>query len=523
MSQLGTTYIRKPNAPLPDDAFLQNILDNCPKAWGAVILDKGVLDTFYGETTTVKDLKLTLEEFKDTTAIFYFCDSDAALNIDKDVPPWTVIVNDDDESLVCIIPEGNFPGFEKAGSSHPPIYHLGEHLTNELYGVFDLVDKDLDKFMNAIQKDSFKSKVQMNAVGRGYITVIARNGQVLTIQQGDPPVEFEHGYITNAFGFGKKEEPKAEPEKPKGGMFSRKKSVSTVREQHVPHQPSNAVVASGVADPPKTDTAVKAPTDVVSVPKVPTKPAPKALTIADIQVTEVKVPDQLSRKLKRNWFKERLGYIPATFEDVGRKYKMYTKPSADGTTRIVVTRDEVNRLFGLSAASLPNLKEHNPPPVGTSDTDNKHIDSNKESISPLPILSGAMRERAKAFISDTRVLKVIGENSALIANPENVQGTEGKVPLFYQQIGQKDMSDWDALPFIEIKKLGQADIHLLATMAHTWRLRALRAELKAGKVKKVTEKMQEQLKPVQPETPEEPEVKIEEAPKRGMFSRRKVA
>jgi hypothetical protein len=508
MSQQGTTYIRKPGTT-PDDAFLQHLLDNCPKVWGAVVLDKGVLDTFYGENLDLESLKNTCEEFKDCTVVFYFADSDGGVNIDKDVPPFTVIVNDDEESLVCIIPEGNFPGFEKAGSSHPSIYHLGEHLTDEFYTVFDMVDKDLDKFMAAIEKEGFKKKVAMNAVGRGYVTVVAQNGRVLTYLQGDPPVEFDHGFVTNAFGFGKQEEKAPEPEKKKG-MFSK----STTREKHTPAPSASAAAAEAAANPPKTETAVKAP-EPSGVPKIPPKAVKKPLVIEDIKVTKVKIPP-MNRKGRANWIKERIGYKPQTLDDPNATYEVYSRP--DG---VVLTRDEINRLFGLSAANLNKDKPlTNAPPLGAN-TENQNIDSSKEIIQPLPILSGAARERAKRIISDERLQKVIAENASIITDPENIQGNEAKVALFYQQTGEKDMSQWDALPFVELEKIGRQDIHMMACMAHTWRLRALRAELKLGKAKPVQEKMEKQLQEAA-DAVAEPE-KAEEQPKRGMFSKRRVA
>lgn len=508
MSQSGVIYLRKANQK-PSAEFIQHLLDNCGKAWGATVLDKGVLDTFYGEDATAKSVLDAIEEFNELDIQFYFYGSDSAVNI-KDVPPYPIIQNDDDQALVCILPEGNFPGFEKEKSSHPAIYWLAESLSNEFIMVYDLVDKDLDKFFAAIEKDSFKKKINLQSVSRGYLTVVGQNGKVLTFSQGDTAREFDHGWVSNAFGFADKKEEKVE-EKPKtGGMFSRK---STVREKHVSHEPSQAVKESLQNDPPpKTETAVKDPQN--NPPSVPQKPKEdlKALTIEDIKVSKVKVPAHYNRKGKIGYIKERIGYNPKGIDDPNQLFEVYTTPG--GTT---LTKADLNKMFGMSAAKLLELKPLNNPEAVGKDTASQHIDTARDPIQPLPILSGGARERAKQFISDTRVQKLISENASIITDPDGVQNSEAKVALFFQQIGEKDMSQWDCLPFIEIEKVGRADIHTLAVMAHTWRLRALRAENKLeAKKEKIVEKMKEQLAPVE-EQPEEPK----KTGTGGMFSRRR--
>jgi len=497
MSQ-GVIIIKKANAEVPKD-FLELALQSCPKVWGAAFVDKGVLEIMHGENPVAEDLLKTLDEFKDIGITLYLGDSTSATNL-KGVPPFPLIETDDEEPLVAIIPEGNFPGYAKEKSTFPPAYHLAEHLFDDFNASFDMVDKNLDKFMGGIEKDSFKKKMNLASVSRGYITVIARNNQVITFSQGETAKDFDWGWCSNTFGYGaeKKEEPKAEPEK-KGGMFSRR---STVREKHVDHQPSGNVTGNGADKSPPTETAIKAPES--GTPKPPPKEPKKLVVIEDITIKKMKIPP-MNRKNRANWIKEKIGYKPNTIDDVNAEYEVYTKP--DGT---VLSRDEINRLFGLSAAKLFDEKKlTNAPPLGAQ-TENQNIDSSKEVIQPMPILSGSARERSKRFISDERILKLISENSEVITDPDNVQNTETKIPPHWQQLGEKDSSQWDALPFLEIEKYGRADIHALAVLAYSWKMRALKAEHSIKS--KIKDGMKDQLKPVEAEA--EPPKKA-----RGMFSR----
>lgn len=501
MSQLGVIIHRPAGKPAPETAYLELALQNCSKVWGIAILADGKLDLNQGENPDLNLLTTTFEDFKDEALTIFLGDAGEGANNRKDIPPYDIIVNDDDEPLVVLFPEGNFPAFDKSGngSSHPPSYHLAEHMSDEFLTAFDMCDKDLDKFMANIAKDNYKKKMLLHSVSRGYVTVVAQNGAVVTFAQGDTAGEIGDTWVSNTFGYGKKEEPAPVPEKKSKGMFSR----STVREK-VNHQPSNNVVAAGADKVPAAATAVKAPAE--GTPKPPEKKMVEALTIENVKVSRVKIPEHLPRKLRGNWIKERIGYKPNTLDDHKAEYQVYSKP--DGT---ILTRDEINKFFGLSATKLPKLT--NADPIGKN-TETEHIDPGKQvSANPLPVLSPTGRERLKSYISDERVKKIIGENAALITDPDNIQGTEGKIPLFSQQMGMKSMEDFDALPFAELELIGRNTIHDLAVLCWTYKVRALSAE---AKVKKAQPKG-ETASSATPAAAE-PEVA---APRRGgMFSRK---
>lgn len=498
MSQ-GVTIRKLANQVVPKD-YLELAVNNGAKVWGGAFVDKGILEIPKGTDVTVEMLEQTFEEFKDIDVTLILNDSTAGTNLEA-MPPYPLIETDDEQPLVAIIPEGNFPSFEKKGSANPPMYFLAEHLFDEFNSAFDMCDKNLDKFMENITKDSFKKKMNLNSVGRGYITVIAQNGKCVTFGQGDTDSgdKFPWGWVSNTFGYGKEASAPAEPEKKKS-MFSR----STVREKH--HVPSHAAVASGATEPPKTETAIPKTTNTGSNNPQPPKTETKRVILAidNIEVVKVKIPPG-SRRERRGWIKQRLGYVPPTVDNMDQVYSLYKSP-----TGAILTRDEINKHLGLSAAKLRSDKPllGNPKPTG-SDTDPDHIDPDKQvSGDPLPVLSPNARKSFQAYLSNDRIKKIIAEGAEQITDPKHVQGLEGKIPPFGNQLGLADMKDFDALPFAEFENLCRQNFHGFATMCWSYRNRALKAEMALGKAEGKT------AEPVS-------EAPVEK--KRSMFSRNKAA
>lgn len=471
---MSQVIVRRPaGKELPAD-FIQLVLEKCPKAWGIAILADKKMEINHGTGLDLETVQNTIENFKDSDITFYFAENSTATNL-GDICPFPVITNGDEEPLVAIFLDGNFPGSEKAGSSHPAHYHLGIELMNTLGDVYELLDKDLDKFMEKIKSPSFDKKMKMHSVSRGYITVVAQNGGAVTFAQGDTAGDIPGGcWASNTFGYGKKAEEPPKEEKPEKKSMFPSVGKSTVREKHVP--PSNAVQATGADKPKATETAVKAPPVGQPNKEAVKEVKQQALTIENIKVTKVRLPGHLSRKNRRAWIKERIGYTPPTTDNPEQQYEVYTTPS--GTT---LTKKEVQKLFGLSATKLQPLD--NPKPTGKTETTNIDVDK-QVSNQPLPVLSPTARNRLHNFISDERIKKVISENAEMVTDPDRVQGHEGKIAQFREQMGMKDTHDFDCLPFPELQKIASASFHDICVLAHDWRRRALTAEHRLGKVEK---------------------------------------
>lgn len=488
---------RKANQEIPED-FLKLALAQCPKTWGIALIDGGKLETKRGTDIDLDLIRATEKDFNDVPFTLFLSSADKATNL-NDISPYDLVGNDDDEPLLTVFIDGEFPGYNREKSSSSSAYFLAQECANIAELIFDAVDKDLGKLMVKLGEKNFSEKIKMNAVSHGYITFVAQNGGMVSIGQGDTHKEFPWGWVSNTFGFGEtKEPPKEEPTKKKG-LFAKR---STVREP-VNHQPSNNVIEAGADKVPPKETAVQAP------PPTQNKPIP--LTLTNIIVKEMAIPAHLPRKLAKRWIKERIGHVPPNYQENGAKFKIYFGP--DGKH---LTLSEVQRALGHSAMGLPKLE--NPKSQSQKDVEPKNIDSSKLVSSPLPIISPSARERFQRFISDTRIKKIIGENSGLITDPDNVQGYEGKIVPLNEQLQMKDMKDVDALPFVEFEAIGRSDIHMLAVMCWHYKVRALKAELALSKAKPKKTEAQH----VEEHTLAKEEL-APETKKKGLFARRAVA
>lgn len=475
---------RKAGQQIPED-FLKLALEKCPKVWGFAVVADNKLETKTGTLLELADVRQTEVDFNDVPFSLYLSSADKATNL-ADVSPYDLIGDADDNPIIAGLISGEFPGYVKEKSSMSSAHHLATEIANQAQTIYDILDKDLGKTMNKLGEKSFAEKIKMNAVSVGHVMLVAQNGATITLSQGDTAKEFPWGWVSNTFGYGEKEKEADPPPKKKGGLLSR----STVREK-VEHQPSNNVIEKGVDQPPPKETAVQAPKAEAPPPKkVP-------ITLSNITIKKIGIPGHYPRKLAKRWIKGRIGHCPPNYAEEGAKFEMYVGP--DGAH---MTLQEVKAALGIKAAELPKLT--NPKADSQKDVEPKNIDSSAIASNPRPLFSAASRERFQTYFSTERVKKIIGENAGLVTDPENVQGFEGKIAAMHQQLGMKDTSDFDALPFIEFEAIGRSNIHDLAVCLWHYKTEALKArkQLEKLKPKKSVEELkaehqlaQEELKP----------------------------
>lgn len=497
MSQ-GVIIRRKAGQAIPEDYFTL-ASENCPKVFGIAIVADGKIERNQGESLDLETLRETEKDFNDCDFTVYLGETTSGTNL-KDVPPYDMLDNDDDEVVLTMFAEGNFPGFVKEKASHPAEYYLAEFASDKISDIFDAVDKDLDKLMTKLGADRFKEQLKMNAVSRGFITFVAQNGKSLTIAQGDTAKEFPWGWVSNTFGYGEKKEAAPVEEPKKKSLFSRNKS--TVREKHVPDD----VAAAGAAKAPPTATALPkdAKTGSNNISQ-PAKPKPVILAIDNIKVKKMKAPQSFNRRAKKAWFKERLGHIPPTWNNIDAEYEVYIGPMGQ-----ILTKAEIKAALGMSAASLPELK--NPKAGKQDDIEADNIDLDRPVPNPLPMMSKNGRDRMHRMISDERIKKLIAENAAVVEDPERAQNREAKIPRMFMQLGMKDVADFDKLPSVEWERMGRNDIHDLACWTWDYRTRALMAE---AKLASLTQK--------QPSATKDVEEPVAQPKKRSLFSRQNAA
>lgn len=463
--QGGTIVHRKAKEFLSND-FLEKVLAANPNCWGAATVSGGELHlNSSDEGTDLEFVQEAMKTWPDQDITFYFGHADAALN-KADIPPYILIVKKDgDEELPQIVGffDGNFPAYDKGGSSHPPEYHLAvDYLIPKLEGLLEMADGDLDKVTAQLKKEYFKKELLLTSVSRGTITLVCANGACLTYTQKDDPQagDIPGGWTSNKHGYKTEAEKPKEPEKPvKKSMFDRVVggSKSTVREKV--NQPDN------VTDATKKLAEGAAAAELAKA----TSPAKTDTTVTGYKVKKWKPSAAASRREKKDQYKTRIGHLPLGWEQ-GVEIDVFYTPDDK-----LMTYSQVKSL-GLKAAEVMALA-NNPPPQREKDTEADHIpqpevkDTGEKQVTAevLPIMSPKTREHVKDMMRTAKVQKIIAENADIIVNPAVVQSLEGKFADFSRQLGAKSIDEFIPWSYEMMYELGKTNPDGLAVMCWTYR------------------------------------------------------
>lgn len=456
--QGGTTVQRKANEFLSND-FLEKVLAANPNCWGAAMVGpEGLQLNSSDEGCTLEFLQETMQTFADKDITFYFGHAEAALN-KADIPPYILLVRKEGEEEVPLIAgfyDGNFPAYDKGGSSHPPEYHLSvDYLIPKLEGLMEMADGDLDKVTAQLQKEYFKKELLLTSVSRGTITLVCANGVCLSFTHKDDPLsgDIPGGWTSNKHGYKSEVEKPKEPVK-KPSMFDRVvgASRSTVREK-VNTQPDNVTAATDklkeAVAPAKTDTAVK--------------------LAAGYTVKSERPGAHLSRREKKDWYPIRMGHRPAGWE---KSIAIDVVYGPDGKMR---TYSQIQQL-GLEAAPILALLKNNPPKEAGKNIEPDHVKSEdtlpvekQVTAEVLPIMSPDTRKHIQGIMKDAKVQKIIAENADIIENPAVVAALEAKFADFARQLGAKSLDEFIPWSYEMMLDLAKTRPDGLAVMCWTFR------------------------------------------------------
>lgn len=447
-SQTGCILHRKAGTYPPND-LLERILKENPTAWGAATVNEGALQINSEATpTTLKELQATFEALPDTDITFYFCNSPTALST-KDMSPYILVATpsaedpeEENPQIVAFI-RGNFPAHVKAGSSHPPEYHLvNDVLMPKFDGLYEMADGDLDKIMTNLMKPHFKKEMLLNSVAEGTITVVAANGVSMTFDQGDTGKEFPWGWVSDTYGYGEEKVEAPKPEKKKG-LFSR----STVREA-APKPPITTAV-----EPPKTDTTV----------------------IKNYSVKKWAPQAHYSRKDRKNAYKMRIGYAPKGWEN-NIEVDVYVGPDNKIMTFAEVKALGPQALGVIQLAKNPE-KEKDYDAAGVKHGDTLPAESPQVTTDILPIMSPKSREGVNDIRNKDNYKKIISENAVVISDPKQAEGFETKFVDFAKQMGAKTMQEFACWDFEMRYNLAKTNPQAAAVMLDTFTNICIRAGL----------------------------------------------
>lgn len=452
--QGGTIVQRKANEFLSNE-FLEKVLAANPNCWGAAMVGEKELQLNSGEEgASLEFIQETMKTFEDKDITFYFGHADAALS-KSDIPPYILLVKKEGEEEIPLIVgffDGNFPAYDKGGSSHPPEYHLAvDYLIPKLEGLMEMADDDLDKVTAQLQKEYFKKELLLTSVSRGTITLVCANGTCLSFTQKDDPNtgDIPGGWTSNKHGYKTEAEKPKEPVK-KPSMFDRVKEVSrsTVREPGPKTTPDNVTAATAklkeATAEVKTDTAVKG-----------------------YKVKKWKPSPTVSRREKKDQYKTRIGHLPRGWENSVEIEVIYDENDK------LVTFSQIKAL-GLKAAEVMSLIKDNPPAQRDTETDHipqPEVKSGDKQVTSevLPIMSPKTREHIKDMMKTAKVQKIIAENADIIENPAVVAAIEAKFADFSRQLGAKSLDEFIPWSYEMMYELGKSNPDGLAIMCWTFR------------------------------------------------------
>lgn len=460
--QTGVITSRTKSKDIPQE-YLTKVLEENPTAWGICAINAdGSLTISCGDEADVDLIESTVKDFPDLDLVFYFCNSESAINMD-DVSPFTLVEEgegDDAIPKIAAFVEGNFPGFVKKDSSHPSAFHFVEdHLRSKITDLYELAEGDLPKIMNFINKEKFKTELLGHAKDNGVITFVMEGGLSTTLALTGTAAQFPWGWTSNHYGFGE--------------VAEVGKIVPPVKKSMIPN---------------KSTVREKAP--VSSVPDVKLPPSDTAIAAATATKygkKEWRPPENWSRKDRRREFQAKIGFLPKGWENKGFTVEVYY----DKQTNTPLNISEVKKL-GLALVGLPplnNKQEHE------KNTEADHIpqpevkegDSNPlpKTGEVLPIIAPKTREYLKDILRREDVKKLIAENAAVISDPAAVQALEKKIVGFGEQLGLKDgLKDFMKLDYPWFDKIAKEKPDGMANFA--WSMRNMLCFFMAEKATKVS-------------------------------------
>lgn len=243
-------------------------------------------------TFSVEDVKGLQDDLAEDEVFFWLMD--AAKFHSEDMMPFVVRGKDDDSAEIVGIADGTFPNFIPTASDHSNEYFLfNKYLIPKLNGM----GSEFDAVFNNLGNDVVKMELQGICGDRGTIVFLAKNGRNIRYEKNDLMHEYDWGTVSNHLDY--KEETDKMPE----GVVqaARKLGAKLMGKGNGKTQPVKQIASTEPIKPPKTETKP------VETPAAQPK-----------KMVKVAVPNNLSTKAKKNWFRRKFpnGVLPYGWRDM---------------------------------------------------------------------------------------------------------------------------------------------------------------------------------------------------------------
>jgi hypothetical protein len=426
---------------------------------------------------TVEGVNSILEKFKDTTVVFCFGENSKTL-LEEDRLPFLVTLDKAKGDEVAVFLTGDFQGYEVKGSSHTSEYHcFQDFLEKKLPKIYRGAGSDITEFLKELNDPITQQDLSNSWTNRGFISILASNGEVMTIfNKGNVFVRtYEFGTVSDGLGYEEKAAAAPKPEEKKLSMLE--KMMLKKEGKPIPSEATASVPA-------------------VPAPKQDTSSAAISAAISDDQFEEVSLPAEAkdwTNKKKIQWWVSEVGYKPNGYKDMKLKVKR-TKGTKKGI--LADLADANGDLPAIVHDAATASTEERVVPAASMKVDPKTLPEKKEApenaknISPqhvlvdnLPILSPKQKlNLRKEFLADAEIVKILGDDMQTLAiDPKRLKELEDNYQPFWDGLGKDTNPN---LTFEGHVKLGTLDLKALAILAFNNQNDRIRAELRLASVLK---------------------------------------
>lgn len=284
---------------LINDGYIEKLLKSKPNYLGIARPMDDHIENAAGkpdEGVTKELIKSIQEQLKDTTAVFTF--GDATNVLDEDMQPIPVLKDDEGRSLCVAILDGDFERHKPSNETHTSEFIVAQNILAKKIQKWFTKGGSIDAVIEELEDDLTKQDIQNLWNSRGVITFMFADGRVVTIQAGNEAAgQYSWGFASNGMGYLENvgdNVKKTEPEKKLSPFQKMMGSLGSKKTETAP-APQNGTVVSQATQPPKTETATKAPQNGILI-----RP-------------DLKVYD--TRKKIAKYYEDRLGHKPMNFRN----------------------------------------------------------------------------------------------------------------------------------------------------------------------------------------------------------------
>lgn len=396
--------------------MIQKIIEAYPSPasfLGQVSDEKGNPFLHFPDEAAPPDLKEIMEmqeQAKDNDVYFYFT------NLSDKTPAQNYqpfMVGGDDSKFMSIMVEGDFPQYEGSKTGDTPEYLLTEKIIiPTLKDILELSGDDVDKFAEKLKGSQLFENVLMREIGnRGVCTIVINGHDGITFGKNELSLTEDWGWSSQELGFKAESEQAPVEEVKKSPVWNLgKKSKPAVAEKKDESLPPGVHRISE------------------NKPAVPTVAPPKE---PEENVEEVKVPDSLHGKARKQYIRKALGLTPA-------EHLPYTKE--EWTARgFVIKRKKttVVKDFKDIPKSVGSASPKTETAVATVKDAATKVEAAK--VTAMQDTIKAVSDPSAADVKEVRE-EILGYLTAVTKEkltPNDIQMLEGNVKLFSEIIGCK--------------------------------------------------------------------------------------